>query len=224
MPKKNAAAKKATPIKKAAKTKEKKASLPKGKDLKPARKKTANETAEVVTSEIVYEGPLFRVTKDHIIEPGGKDNTRDVIRHNGSIVVLAIDSSKDKKDPWIVMERQYRHAARQFLWELPAGKLEKGEDPLTGAKRELEEETGYRAKKWKEIAEYWASPGFLGESMQLFLAEGLTPGEASPEDDENIEMRLVKLSEAIKAVDKCQIQDAKTLIGVLLLARMLKHK
>ena len=77
------------------------------------------------------------------------------------------------------MERQYRHAANQYLWELPAGKLEPGEDPLTGAQRELEEETGYRAKKWKPLVEYYASPGFLGESMKVFLAEGLA-GRRSP--------------------------------------------
>ena len=116
-----------------------------------------------------------------------------MIRHNGSVVILAIDKSKSKKDPWMVMERQYRHAANQYLWELPAGKLEAGEEPLAGAKRELTEETGYRAKKWRPLVEYYASPGFLGESMKVFLAEGLQPGEAHLEEDENIELRLVKL-------------------------------
>ena len=82
------------------------------------------------------------------------------------------------------MEHQYRHAAKQYLWELPAGKLEPGEDPLVGAQRELEEETGYRAKKWKPLVEYYGSPGFLGESMKVFLAEGLVAGDAHPEDDE----------------------------------------
>lgn len=187
---------------------------PKARHLKVPRQ-SPNEAAQVLSSEVVYQGPLFRVTKDRIIEPGGKENVRDVIRHNGSAVILAIDSSKSKKDPWIVMERQYRHAARQFLWELPAGKMEPGEDPLTGAQRELEEETGYRARKWKLLLEYWASPGFLGESMQLFLAEDLTPGHASPEDDEDIELRLVKLSEVLKAIEKGEIHDGKTLTAIL---------
>jgi ADP-ribose pyrophosphatase len=139
-------------------------------------------------------------------------------------VILAVDNSKDKKDPWIVMERQYRHAANRFLWEVPAGKLEPGEDPLAGAKRELEEETGYRAKKWSELVEYYASPGFLGESMKVFLAEGLVAGDARPEDDEVIEMRLVKLSELLKSIEKGGIMDGKTLSSVLLYARRLGTK
>lgn len=159
---------------------------------KRAAKKTV-EVAEVLSSEVAYQGPLFRVTRDRIVEPGGNESTREVVRHNGSVVILAIDSSKSKKDPWVVIERQYRHAAGQYLWELPAGKLDPGEEPLTGAQRELEEETGYRAKKWKLLIEYWASPGFLGESMKLFLAEGLIAGEAHPEEDEKIDFRLVKL-------------------------------
>ena len=146
-------------------------------------------------------------------------NERDVIRHNGSVVILALDSSKNKKNPWIVIERQYRHAANQFLWELPAGKLEPGEDALAGAKRELAEETGYRAKKWKPLVEYYASPGFLGESMKVFVAEGLVAGDAHPEDDEQIEFRLVKLSDVLKMIEKGAILDGKTLTSVLLYAR-----
>jgi ADP-ribose pyrophosphatase len=119
-----------------------------------------------------------------------------------------------------VLERQYRHAANQFLWELPAGKLEPGEEPLAGAQRELAEETGYRAKKWRPLVEYFASPGFLGESMKVFLAEGLEPGEAHLEEDENIELRLVKLSELLKMIEKGAILDGKTLTSVLLYARL----
>ena len=231
MAKKNAAAKKTIKAKSAsagtkvsaARKPRKAKSAPKAKNLK-ASGRTANEAAEVISSEVVYQGPLFRVTKDRIVEPSGKENVRDVVRHNGSAVILAVDSSKSKKDPWIVMERQYRHAAKQFLWELPAGKMEPGEDPLTGAQRELEEETGYRAKKWKLLLEYWASPGFLGESMQLFLAEGLMPGHASPEDDEDIELRLVRLSEVLKVIEKGQIHDGKTLVGILWYARMHPRK
>jgi ADP-ribose pyrophosphatase len=179
------------------------------------------ETADLISSVVVYEGPLFRVRHDKLIEPGGKHSERDVIRHNGSVVILALDRSKSKKDPWIVIERQYRHAANQFLWELPAGKLEAGEDPLVGAQRELEEETGYKAKKWKPLVEYYASPGFLGESMKVFLAEGLIPGDAHPEDDEQIELRLVKLSQVLKMIEKGAILDGKTLTSVLLYARLI---
>ena len=184
----------------------------------------ASDAAQLISSEVVYQGPLFRVLHDKLIEPGGKPSERDIIRHNGSVVILAIDRSKSKKNPWIVIERQYRHAANQFLWELPAGKLEAGEDPLLGAQRELAEETGYHAKKWKPLVEYFASPGFLGESMKVFLAEGLQAGDAHPEDDEEIEFRLVKLSEVLKMIEKGKILDGKTLTSVLLYARLASGK
>ena len=178
----------------------------------------AVERATILSSEVVYQGPLFRVLHDKLIEPGGRENERDVIRHNGSVVILAIDNSKSKRNPWIVMERQYRHAANQFLWELPAGKIDAGENPLAGAKRELAEETGYQAKKWRSLVEYYASPGFLGESMKVFLAEGLRAGDARPEDDEEIELRLVKLKDVLKMIKKGAIQDGKTLTSILLYA------
>jgi ADP-ribose pyrophosphatase len=198
-----------------------KAKVAKGKK---APKKAAVERATVLSSEVVYEGPLFRVLHDKLVEPGGHTNERDVIRHNGSVVILAIDTAKNKRDPWIVMERQYRHAANQFLWELPAGKLDAGETPLAGAQRELAEETGYRAKKWRPLVEYYASPGFLGESMKVFLAEGLEPGETRLEADEEIELRLVKLSAVLKLIEKGAILDGKTMTSVLLYARLQGRK
>jgi ADP-ribose pyrophosphatase len=198
------------------------AKKPKGKKGKTTGKLTG--TAKVLSSEVVFEGRLFRVVRDRLIEPGGKEGVRDVVRHNGSAVILAVDNSKSKKDPWIVMERQYRHAANRFLWEVPAGKLDPGEDPLAGAQRELQEETGYRAKKWTELIEYYASPGFLGESMKVFLAEGLVAGDARPEEDELIELRLVKMSELLTTIEKGGIMDGKTISSVLLYARLLKKK
>ncbi len=208
-------------------TKSTKTKADKERKLKVAKgttAKTAAGSAKVLSSEVVYQGKLFRVTQDRIVEPGGNESVRDVVRHNGSVVVLAVDNSKNKRDPWIVMELQYRHAASRYLWELPAGKLDPGEDPLAGAQRELEEETGYRAKKWKPLVEYYASPGFLGESMKVFIAEGLVPGEAHPEEDETIELRLVKLSEVLKLFEKGEILDGKTLSSVLLYARRLGAK
>jgi len=216
------------PAKKAAKTKPAKSVKP--KTPKPKARKLAKapepavETAQLLSSEVVYQGPLFRVLHDKLLEPGGKPSERDVIRHNGSVVILAIDSSKNKRNPWIVIERQYRHAANQYLWELPAGKLDPGEDPLAGARRELAEETGYAAKKWKPFVEYYASPGFLGESMKIFLAEGLVAGDAHPEDDEEIDFRLVKLSDLLKMIEKGAIKDGKTLTSVLLYSRLLAGK
>ena len=237
MPKKAKAAKTAKPkekkaIKKAVKPRAKKALKPKtAKALKPKAKKVAKalqpaveESAHLVNSETVFEGKVFQVVRDQIIEPGGTEVTREVIRHRGSVVILAVDNSSSKHDPWIVIERQYRYAAGQFLWELPAGKLEPGEDTLAGAQRELEEETGYQAKKWKPLVKYYASPGFVSETMQVFLAEGLVAGAAHPEFDEKIEIRLVKLSEVLKLIAKGAILDGKTLSGVLLYARKIAGK
>ena len=201
--------------------KKKKAAKPRAPKVKRKAPKTGGVmvAAAVLNSETVFECPVFRVQHDKIIEPGGRRNERDVIRHNGSVVILAIDDSKSKKDPYIVMERQYRHAANQYLWELPAGKIDAGEEPLAAAKRELIEETGYRATKWSPLVEYYASPGFLGEAMKVFLAEGLKAGAAEPEEDEEIELRLVRLSDVLKMIDKRAIYDGKTLTSVLLYTR-----
>jgi len=198
------------------------APLKQSKTLKKAVKEP--ETAEVLSSTLQYEGPLFKVFSEHIIEPNGVESTRDVVRHNGSVVILAVDDSKSKRDPLIVMERQYRHAAGQYLYELPAGKIDGEESRLAAAKRELIEETGYRAKKWTPLVRYFASPGFLGEWMQIFLAEGLALGDAQPEEDERIDLYLVSLSEVLRLIDAGAILDGKTLIGVQYFARTRKRK
>ena len=216
--------KKPSPAKSSGKQAEPKASKEKTEKINTRKKSDKQETATILDSQVAFEGPLFRVTRDHIIEPGGQESHKDVIRHNGSVVILAVDPGKKKKDPWVVIERQYRHAAGQFLWELPAGKLDAGEAPIDGARRELAEETGYQAKKWSELVVYFASPGFLGESMKVFLAEELVAGDAHPEEDEHIDFRLVKLSELLEMVDKGKIVDGKTLTSVLLYARQLGVK
>ena len=158
-----------------------------------ARKAAGKNKVEVISSKLSYEGPLFHVYTDEIVENGRKVS-RDVVRHNGSVVILAIDDTKSKRDPMVVMERQYRHAAKEYLLEVPAGKMEEGEDPLAGAKRELLEETGFKAKRWRKMARYFASPGFLGEWMQVFIAQGLTLGDAQPEYDEQLEIEMIPLS------------------------------
>jgi len=134
-----------------------------------------------------------------------------------------VDDAKSK-DPLIVIERQYRHAAGQYLYEVPAGKVDDGEDRLAAAKRELIEETGFRAKKWTRLTRYFASPGFLGEWMQVFLAEGLTAGEAQPEADEKLEIYQVRMSEILRLIDAGEIRDGKTLISVMLYNRLRKKK
>ena len=179
--------------------------------------------ANVVSSELAFEVPLFKVFTDKVLEAGGeKPVTRHIIRHNGSVVILAVDDSG--KDPLVVIERQYRHAAGQYLYEVPAGKVDEGEDRLAAAKRELIEETGFRAKKWSKLTRYFASPGFLGEWMQVFLAEGLTAGEAKPEPDEKLEIYQVRLSEVLRLIDAGEIRDGKTLVSVMLYDRLRKKK
>jgi ADP-ribose pyrophosphatase len=180
-----------------------------------------NADVEVLSSTLSYEGPLFRVYTDDILEKG-RELTRDVIRHNGSVVILAVDDKESKRDPMIVMERQYRHAAREFLLEVPAGKMEEGEDALAAAKRELLEETGFKAKRWRKMIRYFASPGFLGEFMQVFIAEGLALGDAQPEYDEQIEIEMMPLSRLLKMIDEGKIHDGKTLISVMLYARLME--
>jgi ADP-ribose pyrophosphatase len=206
-----------------AKRKDKKA--PQGPEvIKGKFKIKPGKPAKVVSSDLTYEVPLFKVYTEQVLEKGAdKPVRRDMIRHNGSVVVLAVDDSK-KKDPLIVIERQYRHAAGQFLYEVPAGKVDADEHRLAAAKRELIEETGLRAKKWTELTRYFASPGFLGEWMQVYLAEALTAGEAKPEEDERIEIFQVRLSELLRLIEAGEIRDGKTLISVMLYARLRKKK
>ena len=172
--------------------------------------------AKLISSKLAYQGKVFNVYTDTLIEPGGHRNVRDVIRHNGSVVILAVDESKNPADPAVIMERQYRHAAGQFMIELPAGTRNPGEAPLAAAKREMIEETGYRAKRWTMLLRYFASPGFLGEWMQIYLARDIRQGEAKLEDDENLEVFRMPLSEAMRMVAEGKIHDGKTLIGLSL--------
>lgn len=182
--------------------------MPKSRPLKQAH---------VLSSRKSYVGPVFWVTTDDVQEPTGVRTTRDVVRHSGSVVVLAVDDSA--KEPRVLLEKQYRHAAGRFLLELPAGRIDKGENELKAAKRELLEETGYSAKTWKRVLHFWASPGFVAEAMSIYLATGLKPGAAQPEDDEVIEIQLVPLEKAVSMVLNGTIQDAKTIAGVLWLDR-----
>jgi ADP-ribose pyrophosphatase len=188
-------------------------------DLKKAKKTTAKKKAgkgKLVSSKLSFKGRVFNVYTDTIEEPDGHRHIKDVVRHNGSVVMLAVDERTNPADPDVILERQYRHAAGQYLIELPAGSRDPGEAPLAAAKRELIEETGYRAKKWTLLLRYFASPGFLGEWMQIYLARDLREGEATPELDEHIEILRMPLSQAMKLVAEGKIHDGKTLIGLSL--------
>jgi ADP-ribose pyrophosphatase len=180
-----------------------------------------NSRARIVSSRTVYRGPVFWITTDHVEEPGGVRARRDLIHHSGSVVVLAVD---DSTEPRVLLERQYRHAAGDYLWELPAGRIDPGEHELKAAKRELLEETGYTAKHWRRILKFYASPGFVAETMSVFLATSLHEGEAQPEEDEVIYKRLVPLATAVAMVMKGTIRDAKTISSVLWLDHAIRAR
>jgi ADP-ribose pyrophosphatase len=193
------------------------ATPPQSSSAEKPRKPNLRAKARIVSSVESYKGKVFSVFTDTVVEPGfDRANTRDVIRHNGSVVVLAIDNSRNPDDPDVLLIRQYRHAAGQFLLELPAGRIDPGEAPLAAAKREMIEETGFRARKWTLLTKYFASPGFLGEWMQIYLATDVRAGAATPEDDEHIEILPTPLSEAMELVATNKIHDGKTLIGLTL--------
>lgn len=170
----------------------------------------AEERARVVSSETIYEGKVLGVRKDRVVEPHGVEVTREVVTHSGSVVVLPVF-----EDGRVLLIRQYRHVAGQFLWELVAGRRDEGENFVQGALRELAEETGYTAKKLTQILDVFPSPGFLAENMVIFVAEGLTKGKARPEDDEKITLRTITLREAEDWISTGKIRDAKTVAGIL---------
>jgi ADP-ribose pyrophosphatase len=170
---------------------------------------------KIISSKEVYSCKVFRVTEDEATNGKGYDIGRSIVRHAGSAVMMAVD---DKKR--ILLVRQYRLPAAKYLWELPAGKIDEGETAIQAAKRELIEETGYRAKKWKKLVEFYPSPGYVAEKMTIFLATGLTEGKAQPMDDERIEKRWFAKKELTEWISKNKIVDAKTMIGFLHWAKL----
>jgi len=199
------------------KTPRKKSAKPSAKaskhSRKTAKKDGSDKQVQVLSSKVVYTAPVFQVMSDEVLEPSGVKVRRDVIRHPGSVVILALDERK--KEPSVLLIRQYRYAANQEMWELPAGRIDEGEDALTAAKRELAEETGYSAAEWKPALYYYASPGFLDETMSIFAARDLRKGKATPEEDEFITCKLVSLSKAVRWVMSGKVQDGKAIAGVL---------
>jgi ADP-ribose pyrophosphatase len=192
----------------------------------PARKSNVHMTREkqtknsaslpplkVLSSKTVFKGRVFDVTRDRVQEPNGVTAIREVIRHSGSVVVLAVDESGE--EPRVLLERQYRYAAQEFMLELPAGRIDPGEIALAAGKRELLEETGYTARRWKRVLFFYPSPGFLEETMTIFLASGLKAGKAQPEADERIEHELVPLPQVTELILSGKIRDGKTIAGVL---------
>ena len=174
---------------------------------------------KITNSKEVYQCRLFSVTEDEAVDPKtGFTIKRSVVRHAGSAVMMAVDEKKR-----ILMVRQYRLPAEKYLWELPAGKVDPGEKPLQAAKRELAEETGYKARTWTKLASFWASPGFVQERMTIYLATDLTAGAATPMDDERIEARWFTRKEVREMIAAAKIEDAKTMVGFLTWQNSLRY-
>jgi ADP-ribose pyrophosphatase len=182
----------------------------------PAKQSRAKSKARILSKKTVFRGRVFSVSSERVREPGGTIAQRDIVRHGPSVVILAVDDSGPQ--PRILLERQYRHAAGDFLCELPAGSVDPGESLLSAARRELSEETGYRAKQWSRALHFYPTPGFADETMTIYLARGLTPGKPHPEADERIACFLLPLSQVVKMIMSGRIRDGKTIAGVLWLA------
>jgi len=163
---------------------------------------------KITSSKEVYKCNLFRVTEDEAQDKTGFHIKRSVVRHVGSAVIMAVDDRQR-----VLLVRQFRLPADAYLWELPAGRLDPGEKPLQAAKRELVEETGYRARKWTRLASFLVSPGYVAERMTIFLARDLTAGEAHPMDDERIETGWFTPKEIARMIASGKIDDAKTIVG-----------
>ncbi len=173
-----------------------------------------NPRAKVLESRWIYSGPVFGVRQDRVVEPSGLTATRDVVTHFGSVVLLPVFP-----DGRLLLVRQYRHAVGRFLWELVAGRIEPGESPLAAARRELLEETGYSARRFRRLLEVFPTPGFVSERMLIYAAEGLTPGTARPEADEYIVGRRFSLRELEAMMRRGTLRDAKSVAGILYYAR-----
>lgn len=165
---------------------------------------------KIISSVERYRTPVFWITEDHAVDPDGFEIRRDIVRHRGSAVMMAVDSKGR-----ILLVRQYRLPARAQMWEIPAGRLDEGETPLKAAKRELREETGLSAKRWTKLLAYYPSPGYVDEKMHIFVARDLTQGEAQPMEDERITARWFTPKELGSMVREGKMQDGKTIAAFL---------
>jgi len=163
----------------------------------------------ILHSKTIYAGKVVKLRVDRVVEPGGVIAVREVVCHQGSVVVMPI-----LPDGRVILVRQFRYATGRSLWELVAGGIERGETPRMAARRELIEETGYRARTVKPLFDFFASPGFLNERLHLVEATGLTHGEARPEADERLHLGLFTLAHLRKMLRRKQIKDAKTIAGL----------
>ena len=177
----------------------------------------AKGSAKLIHSEVLYQGKVFRLQRDTVVEPGGVKVVRDIIIHPGSVVVLPIF-----EDGRVLLIRQYRHSIGEFLWELVAGRKEPNETPAAAARRELHEETGYAAKRLRKLVRVIPTPGFVNEWMWIFAAEKLAAGPAQPEEDEKITPRIFTLKQVDSMIERGTIHDAKSIVGLMYYMRYVK--
>jgi len=163
---------------------------------------------KVTSSKELFKNKLFSVVDEVARDSSGFEIHRSIVRHPGSAVMMAVDERNR-----ILLVKQFRLPAEKELWELPAGRIDAGESPLRAAKRELREETGYKAKKWIKLISYWASPGYVDEQMNVFLALDLTEGVQEPMEDERIEMKWFSGKKVREWIREGKIQDGKTIVG-----------
>lgn len=173
-------------------------------------------TEKTLEKEIIYEGPIFRILQYRVRMPDGREALRDVVVNPNAAAVVAVDD-----DGCVLMVRQYRRTADAVLLEIPAGKMEPGETPAQTARRELEEETGYGARDMRYLFGGRVSPGFSTEIIHTFLATGLCPGRTHPDADEFVTVERVPLREMVERVMDGEIDDAKTISGILAAARIM---
>jgi ADP-ribose diphosphatase len=166
--------------------------------------------AKILSSHIAYKGGHIQVREDRVIEPAGHECSREIVVHPGAVCIVARPTPED-----VILIRQYRHATGRELLEIPAGTLHDGEDPHDCAVRELEEEAGYLASRMTERARFWTTPGFTTEFMYLYEAEALTKTQPHPDEDEVIQVEIVRSAEALRMIDDGRIQDAKSILSLL---------
>jgi ADP-ribose diphosphatase len=165
---------------------------------------------EILKSEYLYRGSVIKLRLDQVRLPNKNVVAREIVEHRGAVAIVALDDA-----PRVLLVRQYRAGAGRETLEIPAGTLEEGEDPALCATRELKEETGYSALQWEPLGNFFSSPGFCTEKMYLFLARQLTAGAASPEEDESISVEWLPLTQAVDAIERGEIIDGKSMVGIL---------
>lgn len=170
----------------------------------------------------VYSGRVVDLDVDTVRFPDGSQGTQEIIRHSGAAAVVPLAGDPAAPDPTVLMIRQYRYAAGGPIWEIPAGRLEPGEAPDACARRELREEIGFEPGRLEALITIWTTPGFTDEAIHLFLAVDLTAAAAAREADEFIEVVPQPLSAVLAAIQRGEVRDAKTVVGILYLARFVR--